>query len=135
MVRVNHDLTPGRVMNESLSSKTCRLALWPTQHFIPLVRDSFLGVKQTGRKAVHWPPFSAEVTNNWCYTSTHTHTHTCLHGVWRNLTFIFVEVINFRLPVRENSYWRRLSEKNIKSAIRYAMTNTVFVIFWGFREN
>jgi hypothetical protein len=33
-------------------------------------RVSFPGVKQPGHKADHSPPFGAEVTNIWIYTST-----------------------------------------------------------------
>jgi hypothetical protein len=55
-------------------------------------RCSFPGVKQQGREVNHSPPSSAEVKNEWSYTST---LPTCLHGVDRE-NFNFV-TFNFRL--------------------------------------
>jgi hypothetical protein len=52
-------------------STVSRLALGPTQPSIQSVRETCSpGVKWPGREADHSPPFSAEVKNMWCHTST-----------------------------------------------------------------
>jgi hypothetical protein len=54
-----------------LFTTTSRTALRPTQppiQWVPGVLS--LGVKRPGREAKHWPPSSAEVKNEWSYTST-----------------------------------------------------------------
>jgi hypothetical protein len=62
-----------------LFTTASRTVLGPTQPPIECVSGAlFLGVKWPGRKADHSPPSSAEVKNEWCYTSTHT---IRLHGV------------------------------------------------------
>jgi hypothetical protein len=48
-----------------------RTALGPTQPPIQWVPEALsLGVKRLGREADHSPPSSAEVKNEWMYTST-----------------------------------------------------------------
>ena len=46
---------------------------------------SFTQVKQPGRESDHSAPSSAEVKNEWSYTSTPL---TCLHGLGSDLTYI-----------------------------------------------
>jgi hypothetical protein len=53
-----------------------RLALGLTQAPIQWVAGALsLGVKQLGHEADHSPPSSAEVKNEWCYTSTPQYTY------------------------------------------------------------
>jgi len=47
---------------------------------------SCTGIKRLGRDADHSPSFSAEVKNEWSYTST---SPVCLHGVDRNTFTLF----------------------------------------------
>jgi hypothetical protein len=62
-----------------LFNTVSRPALGPTQPTIQWVPGILsLGVKRPGREADHSPPSSAEIKNEWSYTSTPP---TCLHGV------------------------------------------------------
>jgi hypothetical protein len=59
-----------------LLTTTSRLALGPTQPPIQWVLGALsFGVKQLGHEADHSPPSSAEVKNEWIYTSTPSHLH------------------------------------------------------------
>jgi hypothetical protein len=54
-------------------------------------RDSFPGVRRSGREANHSPPFNAEIKVEWSWSSAPS---TSLHGVDReNFTFTVVEEI------------------------------------------
>jgi hypothetical protein len=67
-----------------------RTALGPTQPPIQWVPGALsLGVKRPGREADHSPPFSAEVKNEWSYTSTPQYVLTawCLVKHRDNFTF------------------------------------------------
>jgi len=67
-----------RGQNIFIFSKTSILALWPTQTSLQGVLWFFPGVKASGREVDRSPPSSAEVRNEWSFTST---PHTCIHGV------------------------------------------------------
>jgi hypothetical protein len=72
---------------EIFFSKESIAALWPTQPFVQLVSgDLFREVKRPAREACDPPPFSAEVMNEWNYTSTP-------HSFHRdNFTFVYTAV-------------------------------------------
>ena len=64
-----------------LFSKVSMPAAGPTQPPIQWVMCTFLGVKQPGCEANHFPPFSTEVRNVW------SHTATC--QMWHGVNFTF----------------------------------------------
>ena len=64
-----------------LLPETPRPALEPTQPPIQCVLGFFPGVKRARREVDHKPSYSAEVKNEWRYTSTPL---ICLHGVDRD---------------------------------------------------
>jgi hypothetical protein len=70
----------GAIIELFLHATTSRPALGlnqPPFQWVPVALS--LGVKRQGREADHSPPFSAEVKNEWRYTSTPL--YQCLHGV------------------------------------------------------
>jgi hypothetical protein len=71
----------GAIMGIFSSHAASRTALKPTQSPIQRVPVFFPRVKEVGREVDHSPPSSAEVKNEWIYTST---LPVRLHGVMLN---------------------------------------------------
>jgi hypothetical protein len=79
----------GREKEDFLFSKTSRPALGPIQLLIQWAPAFLPEGEQPGREVNPSPPASAEVKNEWSYTSTPA---TCFHGLERlNFTFTFVK--------------------------------------------
>jgi hypothetical protein len=81
-------------------------------------RDSFLGLKGSGREADHSPPFSVEVKNAWSYTSTppisphDNFTFTFTSRLIPGCTFKTATSVSFQTtPIRHSYYshliWRK----------------------------
>jgi hypothetical protein len=80
--------------------------------------DSFLGVKRLGRESGHSSPSSADVQNDWSYTSSLS---IYLHGVYRdNFTF-------FAVLMCTKWTWRSRHHRNVDIQGEY------FVVWRGFQ--
>jgi hypothetical protein len=81
--------------------KYVQTRLWgpPTLKFNWVMWSLFLEEKQPGREVDYSAPPSAEVKNEWSYTSIPT---LCLQGECRDITFYFVGLLSVYLITKKN---------------------------------
>jgi hypothetical protein len=83
--------------------------------------------KRSERGADHSPTSSAQVKNEWSYTSTH---RVCVHGVVRNsFTFTFTQEHGFVFIV--NTSENEESEYPMRNITLYRVIQEERSIFWG----
>jgi len=80
--------------NKFFYSPKCPEQFWgPSSLVLNGYRGSFLGIKWLGCAADHSPPNSAEVKNEWSYTTSHP---ICLHSMdGNNSAFHTRKIINY----------------------------------------